>query len=130
MTLTETLSFRFAPSYRLAGLAFGVTPRTTRVVVGGGHLEIRFGLWRLRSDLANVLDAEVTGPYQFIKAAGPAHLSLVDRGITFATNGDRGVCIRFRTPVPAMDPLGILRHPAATVTVADIELLIARLTAP
>jgi len=41
MTTLETFSFRFAPSYRLAGLAFGVTSRTTHVAVSDGRIEIR-----------------------------------------------------------------------------------------
>jgi hypothetical protein len=127
MTSVETFNFRFASSYRLPGLLFGITPRTARVTISGGRLEIRFGLWLLQSELANIIDTEVTGPYQFLKTAGPAHLSLADSGITFATNSDRGLCIRFRASVPAMDPLGILRHSAATVTVDNIERLAARL---
>jgi hypothetical protein len=127
MTSVETFSFRFASSYRLPALLFGITPRTARVTISGGRFEIRFGPWLLRSELANIADTEVTGPYQFLKTAGPAHLPLADRGITFATNSDRGLCIRFRTSIPAMDPLGVLRHPAATVTIDNIERLAARL---
>jgi hypothetical protein len=127
MTPIERFDFRFASAYRLPALLFGITPRTTAVVVSDGRLEIRFGPWRLQSDLANITGTEVTGPYSFIKTIGPAHLSLVDKGIAFITSGDRGLCIRFRTPVPAMDPFGLLRHPAATVTVTDIERLAARL---
>jgi hypothetical protein len=127
MASTETFSFRFAPAYRLPALLFGVTPRTTSVEVTDGRLVIRFGPWRLQSDLANIVGVEVTGPYGYLKTAGPAHVSLTDKGVTFATNGERGVCVRFRTPVPAIDPLGMLRHPGATVTVTDIERLVARL---
>ena len=38
------------------------------------------------------------------KTAGP-RLAITDRGLTFATNGERGVRIDFRTPVPGLDPL-------------------------
>ncbi len=62
-----------------------------------------------------------------MKSVG-VRLSMVDRGITFGTNGDRGVCIRFHRPVPAADPFGLLRHPATTVTVADPEGLVAAVT--
>jgi hypothetical protein len=41
----------------------------------------------------------------------------------FATNGDRGVLISFRTPVRGLDPLGVLHHPELTVTVADVDQL-------
>ena len=60
-----------------------------------------------------------TGGYAWLKTAGPPHLSLVDRGVTFATNGDRGVCLMLRDPVPGIDPTGRIRHPGVTLTVAD-----------
>ncbi|GLW66073.1 hypothetical protein Arub01_43170 [Actinomadura rubrobrunea] len=127
----QTYTFRFSPAYRLAALPFGVTPASACVVVTDRHLGIRFGPWRLVTPLDNVADAEeVTGPYAFLKTAGPAHLSLADRGITFATNRDGGVCIRFRTPVPAIDPLHLIRHPTATVTVTHPKLLAVRLSPP
>ena len=69
----------------------------------------------------------VTGPYAFLKTAGPARLAITDRGLTFATNGDRGVLISFHSAVRGLDPLGILRHPELTVTVADIDGLVERL---
>jgi hypothetical protein len=62
---------------------------------------------------------EPTGPYQWWKVAGPPHISLADRGITFATRTTGGLCIRFREAVPAALPTSALRHPAATVTVAS-----------
>jgi len=112
--------FRFDPAYRAAALPFGVMPATASVTVADGMLTVRFGLWRLRTPLANVTGTEVTGPYSFVRTAGPAHLSFSDRGVTFATNGERGLCIRFRDPVRALDPTGRLRHPGATVTVDDV----------
>ena len=95
--------------------------------------DARFGHWRVSTPLANITEVEVTGPYHFFKTAGPARLAITDRGLTFATNGDRGVRIGFRTPVPGLDRLGVLRHPELTVTVADtdrlVEVLRARTTA-
>jgi hypothetical protein len=126
----ERFGFAFAPAYRLSALAFGVRPATAWVEVGGSTLAARFGLWRVSTPLSNVTDVEVTGPYAFWKTAGPARLAITDRGLTFATNGDRGVLISFRTPVRGLDPLGVLHHPELTVTVADVdglaELLRAR----
>lgn len=124
----ETFPFRFDRRYAIAALPFGVTPATARVRVDGERLEVRFGPWRLRTPLANVAGAEITGPYSFVKTAGPAHLSFTDRGVTFATNGELGVCVRFRDPVRALDPTGRLRHPGATMTVADPERLLAALS--
>lgn len=126
---TQTFPFRFTTPYRLAGLPFGVTPATAMVQVRDGELAIRFGLWRVRTGLANVTSTAVTGPFGFFKTAGPAHLSLADRGLTMATNGARGLCITFHEPVPGIEPTGTLRHPAVTVTVADCQALAAALTA-
>jgi hypothetical protein len=78
---------------------------------------------RVSTPLANVTDVAVTGPYAFLKTAGPARLAITDRGLTFATNGDRGVLISFRTPVRSLYSLGVLRHPELTVTVAEVDRL-------
>jgi hypothetical protein len=102
---------------------FGITPATAWVDVGDKTLEARFGLWRVSTPLANIADVAVTGPYAFWKTAGSARLAISDRGLTFATNGDRGVRISFRTPVRGLDPLGVLRHPELTVTVAEVDRL-------
>jgi hypothetical protein len=121
--------FRFSPPYRRAGVLFGVTPKSSHVTVDDGRLVARFGPWVVETAVANVAGTEQTGPYSMLKTIGPAHLSLKDRGLTFATNGERGVCIRFREPIPGIDPLGRLRHPALTVTVADLDGLASALAA-
>ena len=64
------------------------------------------------------------------KTAGPARLSLADRGLTFATNPDAGLCIRFAEPVAAFDPFGRIRHPGITVTVERLDGLQRQLTSP
>ncbi|MGH4008043.1 MAG: hypothetical protein ACRDTH_07770 [Pseudonocardiaceae bacterium] len=125
----QIFPFRFTTPYRVAGLLFGITPSTAMAQVGGGELGVRFGPWRIRTSLANVTSTAVTGPFGFLKTAGPAHLSLADRGLTMATNGARGLCITFREPIPGIEPTGILRHPAITLTVADCWGLAAVLTA-
>ncbi|MDQ6835486.1 MAG: hypothetical protein M3016_04795 [Actinomycetota bacterium] len=119
--------FRFSRAYRRAGRIFGVTPAKAWLEVGGGALSARLGPWRLHTTLDNISAVEITGPYAFLKTAGPAHLGITDRGLTFATNGDRGVLITFREPVPGIEPTGWLRHPELTVTVADVEGLAALL---
>ncbi len=123
MNDTERFDFAFAPAYRTSALAFGITPATAWVDVGDEALDVHFGPWRLSTALANVTDVAVTGPYAFWKTAGPARLAITDRGLTFATNGNRGVRISFRTPVPGIEPLGVLRHPELTVTVAEVRRL-------
>jgi hypothetical protein len=88
--------------------------------VDGGTLSVRFGPWSLRTPVQNILEAVETSDFGYLKTAGPAHLSFADRGITFATNGDRGLCLRFDDPVRAIDWIGLIRHPGATLTVADV----------
>lgn len=111
--------FAFEPAQMLAGLPFGVTPLTTGVTVSSDTLHIRYGPWSLETPLSNVAGVERTGPYRLVKIAGPPRVSLVDRGISFATRRSEGLCIRFHEPVAAALPFGLLRHPAATVTVED-----------
>jgi hypothetical protein len=113
--------FRFSKPYQIAALPFGIVPSTCDVRIEKDGLFVRFGLWRVATTFDNVAGVAVTGPYAFVRTAGPAHLSLADKGLSFATNGDRGVCIRFRTPVAGIEPTGVLRHPSLTVTVADCD---------
>jgi hypothetical protein len=112
--------FSFDPAYRLAALPFGVAPRRAWAAVAEGRLEVRFGLWHVTTRLENIAGSEVTGPYAFLKTAGPARLAITDRGLTFATNGRRGVCLRFHAPITGLDPFGLIRHPELTLTLADI----------
>lgn len=121
--------FAFAPAYRIAALPFGVTPSSALVEVSDNELRARFGPWRVRTSVDNIVGVETSGPYRMLTTIGPAHLSFADRGLTMATNGDRGVCIRFREPVPGLEPTGRIRHPGLTVTVADCDGLLACLAA-
>jgi hypothetical protein len=126
---SETFAFRFSRSYALAALPFGVAPRTTSLVVTPYRLHVRFGPWHLDTPLTNIARAGVTGPYSFVRTAGPAHLSFGDLGVTFATNGDRGTCVEFHQPVRALNPIGPPSHPNLTVTVTEPERL-AELLSP
>lgn len=123
-------AFRFARSYRPLALAFGVTPATAYVEVGDGLLRVRYSVWRLETPLTNVAGTERTGGFTWLKTVGPPHLSLADRGVSFTTNGDAALCVHFHDPVKVLDPMGRLRHPAATLTVADPEALRAALNPP
>ena len=114
-----THPFLFDPWFLPVSAPFGVIPSTTSVVVDDDELRIRFGPWRLVTPRSNVAWTEPSGPYHLLKVVGPPHLSFRDLGITFATNRRQGLCIGFVEPVPGIEPTGHLRHPAATVTVAD-----------
>ena len=83
-----------------------------------------FGPWRIHTALANIEHVEVTGPYHFIESAGPARLSFGDHGLTFATNGERGVYVMFRQPIRGDESTGRLRHPNLTATGADCDALV------
>jgi hypothetical protein len=99
------------------------------VTVDDERLDARFGVWRLRTPIANIAEVAVTGPYSFLKTAGPARLGITDIGLTFATNGDRGVLLTFREKVRSSGPTMLLQHPELTVTVADVDGLAAQLGA-
>lgn len=126
----QRFEFRFDPAYRIAALPFGITPERAWVQVDDEHLMANYGPWRLHTSLANVRNVAITGPYRFYRTAGPARLGVTDGGLTFASNGDEGVLMSFRRRVPAIDPLGLIRHPELTVTVADVGGLVSALAAP
>lgn len=127
MTERQRFEFAFDPKYRRPAGLFGVNPGNAWVEVDGDALTARFGRWRVHTPLSNIRDIAVTGPYAFLKTAGPARLGVTDLGLTFATNGDRGVLITFREKVRGIARLGLIRHPELTVTVADAEGLAALL---
>jgi hypothetical protein len=123
--------FAFDWFYRLAAVPVGVHPGNAVIQVDERleppTLQAAFGPWHVTTPLGNVIATEITGPYAVIKTIGPAHVSLADGGLTFATNGERGLCIRFREPVRGVEPFGVLRHGSLTVTVEDPEALQAAL---
>jgi hypothetical protein len=123
-------AFAWEPRYRLAGLPFGVTPGRAWVEVSDAEVTVRYGWWTLTSPLSNISDVEVSGPYAFVKTAGPPHLSFSDRGISFATTSERGLCVSFHDPVPGIDPARRIKHPGATLTVADVPGLARALGRP
>lgn len=116
--------FRFRRAFRLAALPFGVRPENSLVCVAGDELIAAFGPWHVRTALSNVAGATATGDYWWPKVIGPAHLSLSDGGLTFATNPDAGVCIEFHEPIRGIEPLGLIRHGSLTVTVDDVPGLV------
>ncbi len=117
------LPFEFSPGHRRASRLFAITPDNSWVDVGPEWLAVRYGPWRLLTPRSNVSGHQVTEDFAFLKTAGPPHLSLEDQGVSFTPNGTRALCVQFHEPVPAIDPTGILRHPAATLGVVDPEAL-------
>ena len=123
-TRTVEWEFAFDRAAWLLLAPLGVRPATARVRATDKVFEVDFGPWKLRTRADNVASASVTGPYRWGRAVGP-HLSLADRGVTYGTNGRAGVCVLFREPVPSLVPLRKLRHPGATLTVAEPASLVA-----
>ncbi|MDQ1401705.1 MAG: hypothetical protein QOG03_21 [Actinomycetota bacterium] len=113
--------WRYAPVW----LALGAFPgRDGVTLTADGELRARLGWFRLRTPLANVDGAHVTGPYRWWTPVG-ARLSGSDDGLTFGTNARQGTCIHFTERVGPV--LGARAHSALTVTVADPEGLVAAL---
>jgi hypothetical protein len=129
--LHDTLAFRFRFDQPFTAIArlLGITPESSIVELTSQRLDVRFGPWRVCTPRSNVESAIVSGPYFLPKVIGPPHLSMRDRGLTFATNAEAGVCISFTEPVPGIEPLGRILHPALTVTVEDPLSLVSWLTA-
>jgi hypothetical protein len=120
--------FAYAVDKRLAPfwLPAGLRPSTDGVTLTDeGTFRATFGFMRLETPLSNIDDAHVTRNYRWWTAAG-VRRSLVDDGLTFGTNANAGVCVHFREPVPS--PMRRKGHSAITVTVADVDGLVHRLT--
>jgi hypothetical protein len=119
--------FAFEQRYRRPARLFGVKPSAIGIDVDDRLLSVRFGPWRVRTPRSNIAAVRITGPYAFVKTAGPARLGFSDRSLTFATNSQRGVEIEFHKPIRGLDPAGLLRHPTLTLTAADCDALAAAL---
>lgn len=126
----QTFAFEWEPLYLAAAAAFNVRPSNSDVTVTPAELVARFGAWRVRIPRDDIDTVHVTTGYGVLKTIGPPRLSLRDRGITMATNRSRGLCVHARTPMRGIDPLGLIRHPALTVTVDDPEALARALGFP
>jgi hypothetical protein len=124
----DEFDFRFDPRFRPLLLAGGVTPATARVQLTPDRLIAQFGFWRLETPLANVAGAELSGPYKWYRAIG-VRLSLADRGLTFGSTTEGGVCVRFHEPVGGVLPIPGVKHPGATLTIVDRDRFINALRA-
>jgi hypothetical protein len=113
---------RFMPVLAL----FGLRPKSDGVhVVDGDTFTATFGWLKLVTQMSNIEGAHVTRDYRWWTAIG-ARTSFTDDGLSFGTNHRAGVCVHFKQKVPT--PLGRHGHSALTVTVADLEGLVRRLS--
>ena len=125
----ERFAFGYAGAVGIAARVVTARPTHPYVEVSDDTLTVRFGPWTLTTPRSNVAEISESGPYAPWKVIGPPRLSMADRGITFATNCNRGVCVRFFEPVTGIEPTGRILHPGMTVTVADPDGLVAALAA-
>ena len=125
----QRFDFRFAPPTASRRDRLASHPSAPGCSIDDEHLLATYGPWRVCRSLANISRVAITGPYRFYRTAGPARLGITDGGLTFASNGEQGVLLSFRKRVPAIDPLGLIRHPELTVTVADVHGLVSALGA-
>ena len=112
--------FAFDGRVRLPLAVGGVFAHTCGVRLTADTLLVRYGLFRLETPLANVIDARVTGPYKLWRSAG-LRMSQKDSGITFGTSAGPGVCILFADRVRV-----VFHHEACTVTIAQPAEFVAR----
>ena len=122
----EQFEFAFDSQFRPFLALIGVTSGTAHVTLTAEQLVARFGPWTCETAIGNVRDVCRTGPYHWYKAIGPRG-SFVDRGLTFGTTTRGGVCVLLREPVPGLTPVGPLRHPGITLTLAEPERFVASL---
>lgn len=81
-----------------------------------------FGLVKLSTPRANITGGHITRNYRWWTACG-VRMSFADDGLTFGTNRNGGVCLHFSEKVRST--LRGSGHSALTVTVADLEGLVA-----
>jgi hypothetical protein len=122
----EQFEFAFDSQFRPFLALIGVTSGTAHVTLTAEQLVARFGPWTCETAIGNVRDVCRTGPYHWYKAIGPRG-SFVDRGLTFGTTTRGGVCVLLREPVRGLAPVGSLRHPGSTLTLAEPERFVASL---
>ena len=89
-----------------------------------GEFVATFGFVKLRTPIANIAGAHITRGYRWWTAVG-ARMSFKDDGLTFGTNNRAGVCVHFHDKVGTV--LRRSGHSALTVTVADLDGLVAAL---
>ncbi|KAA1251326.1 hypothetical protein F0Q45_04950 [Mycobacterium simiae] len=116
--------YRYDPRLAPMWLAFRWPGRQGVMLTADDRFQARYGPFRVDVPLSTVRDAHITGPYRWWTAVGP-RLSMVDDGLTFGTNAQAGVCIHFEPRIHRV--LGLRDHSALTVTVADVEGLVAAL---
>lgn len=106
---------------------FGVRPDVDGVTVDDDTFVATYGRKRVEVPRAGIDGAHITRDYTWYKAIG-TRLSFADDGLTFGTCTEGGVCVHFSPKIPKV--IGFRDHSALTVTVEDLEGLVAELDPP
>ncbi len=125
---TDTFRYEIDKRFMPVLALFGLRSKQDGVRVGDDDEDgftATFGWLRLVTRISNIDGAHVTRDYRWWTAIG-ARRSLSDDGLSFGTNYRAGVCVHFKQKVPTL--LGRHGHSALTVTVADLEGLVRRLS--
>ena len=95
---------------------WGATPSRAWVDLDGDAVDARFGFFRLRVPLTDVVRWRIEGPWLWVTAIG-VRMSVRHRDVSMAGDPRGGVRLDFREPVR----WGPLRVPALYVGVEDLE---------
>jgi hypothetical protein len=120
-------SYRMDDRWSRMARAFGVRPEVDGVTVDEKVFVATYGRKRVEVPRSQIDGAHITRDYTWYKAIG-TRLSFVDDGLTFGTCTEGGVCVHFAPRIPRV--IGFRDHSALTVTVEDLEGLVAELDLP
>jgi hypothetical protein len=95
------------------------------VTVDDETVRATFGRFAIDTPRSNIAGASLSGPFRWYTAVG-LRLSFSDDGLTFGTNHERSVCIRFHERIRRV--IGFRDHSSLWVSVADPEGLVAALS--
>jgi hypothetical protein len=117
--------YRFDQRFAAMWWPLGARPgRDGVTLTDDGNFVATYGRRRVETPRTNIDGAHVTRDYRWWTCVG-IRLSFVDDGLTFGTNRDAGVCVHFLERIPRV--LGRKDHSALTVTVEDVDGLVAAL---
>jgi hypothetical protein len=118
--------YAYDERFRLFVLPFGLRPDRDGVHLTDDRFLATYGRFRVETPRSNVVGAHITRGYRWWTAVG-VRGSMADDGLTFGTNASAGVCVHFAERVHRV--MGFRDHSALTVTVADLDDLVAVLGA-
>ncbi len=121
--MTQHFGYAIDRRYLPVLLPFLLRPSRDGVTLtDDGLFRATFGLVKITTPRTNVAGAHITRDYRWWTAVG-VRMSFADDGLTFGTNRACGVCVHFTEKVRSSFGRG--GHSALTVTVADVQGLVA-----